>query len=52
METWLAYQEAAGELTIPKKDVHRVKLIANKHRLRSAAPRVRIPHTSRYTVLP
>ena len=35
-ETAITYQEAAGEQTIPKLNVRRVKLMENKHRLRNA----------------
>ncbi len=31
----ISYQESAGERTIPKQDVRRVKLMANNHRLRN-----------------
>jgi hypothetical protein len=34
-ETAISYQETAGEQTIPKQDVRRVKLMENKHRLRN-----------------
>jgi hypothetical protein len=34
-ETAISYQETAGEQTIPKQDVRRVKLMQNKHRLRN-----------------
>jgi len=34
-DTVISYQEAAGEQTIQKQDVHSVKLMENKHRLRN-----------------
>ena len=34
-ETTISYQETAGEQTIPKQDVRRVKLMENAHRLRN-----------------
>jgi hypothetical protein len=34
-ETAISYQDAAGQQTIPRHDVRRVKLMENKHRLRN-----------------